>query len=209
MDGTIIGLFLLATFLGGFTSGLGGVMTYDRRDAIYWARSGCFLRGKAAWYRSLWGSDFDYDSYSLEVRQFIPVFATGALGFAATLELKDGDVPFRDLSTPNGDKAMRGMVRGKYRDRDMLVLQSEYKSYLPDWGWFHSRLIRNRLGWAVFAEAGQVAHTTHDFAWSEFRPAFGAGLRYAMNPSQRMNIRIDVGYVDHSIAPAINIKEAF
>jgi len=30
-----------------------------------------------------------------------------------------------------------------------------------------------------------------------------------MNPAQRMNIRIDVGYVDHSIAPAINIKEAF
>ena len=192
-----------------FTTGLGGVMTYDRRDAIYWARKGCFVRGKAAWYRNAWGSDFDYDSYSLEARQFIPVFATGALGFAATLDLKYGDVPFRDLSTPDGDKTMRGMVRGKYRDKDMLVLQSEYKSYLPDWSWLHASWIRKRLGWAMFAEAGQVAHTPDDFAWSEFRPGFGAGLRYAMNPAQRMNIRIDVGYVDHSIAPAINIKEAF
>jgi hypothetical protein len=194
---------------GGFVSGLGGVMTYDRRDAIYWARKGCFLRAKAAWYRSAWGSDFDYDSYSLEARQFFPVFQTSALGFAATLQLKSGDVPFRELSSPDGDHMMRGMVRGKYRDRHMLVLQSEYKSTLPNWGFFNHPLLRDRLGWVVFTEAGQVAHEVGDFAWNEFRQGYGFGFRYAMNKSQRMNIRGDLGFVDGTIAPAINIKEAF
>ncbi len=194
---------------GGLTSGLGAVMTYDGRDAIYWARRGAFLRAKAAWYRELWGSEFDYDSYSLEARRFFPLFATGALGLSATLQLKNGDVPFRELSTPNGDQEMRGMIRGKYRDRHLLLLQGEYKSYLPDWAWLNHPGIRNRLGYAVFAEAGQVAHQVEDLAWQEFRPDFGVGLRYAMNPEQRMNIRIDLGIVDGSVAPAINIKEAF
>jgi hypothetical protein len=194
---------------GGLTSGLGGVMTFDKRDASYWTRSGTFLRAKAAWYRSMWGSDFDYDSYSLEAHQFIPMFTTGALGLSTTLQMKEGDIPFRELSTADGDHMLRGLVRGKYRDRHLLVVQGEYKSYLPDYGWLSHPWVRNRLGYAVFAEAGQVAHRMEDFAWEEFRPDFGVGLRYAMNPAQRMNIRIDVGYVDGGVAPAINIKEAF
>ena len=194
---------------GGFTSGLGGVMTYDGRDAVYWARRGTFLRGKASWYRGTWGSGFDYDSYSLETRQFLPVFTTGAFGFSALLQMKAGDVPFRELSTADGDHNMRGLVRGKYRDRDLLVLQSEYKGYLPDYGWLQGNWIRNRLGYTLFAEAGQVAHQAGDFSWRGFRPDYGAGLRYAMNRSQRMNIRVDIGFVDGTVAPAINIKEAF
>ncbi len=194
---------------GGLTSGLGGVMTYDGRDAVYWARRGTFLRAKAAWYREAWGSGFDYDSYCLEARQFIPMFGTGALGVSAVLQLKGGDVPFRDLSTADGDHNLRGLVRGKYRDNHLLLLQSEYKSYLPDVGWLSSPWIRNRLGYAVFAETGQVAHKTEDFAWEGFRSDFGFGLRYALNPAQRMNIRVDIGFVDGTVAPAINIKEAF
>jgi hypothetical protein len=194
---------------GGLTSGLGGVMTYDGRDAVYWTRSGTFLRAKAAWYREAWGSGFDFDSYCLEARRFIPVFATGALGLAATLQLKDGDIPFRELSTADGDHNMRGMVRGRYRDRHLLIYQGEYKSYLPDFGWLSSPWIRNRLGYAVFAEAGQVAGRVEDFDLGMARYGWGFGFRYALNPAQRMNIRVDIGFVDGTVAPAINIKEAF
>ena len=194
---------------GGLTTGLGGVMTYDGRDAIYWTRSGAFLRAKAAWYREAWGSDFDFDSYCLEARRFIPLFATGALGLSATLQLKYGDIPFRESSTADGDHNLRGIVRGKYRDRHLMLLQSEYKSYLPDYGWLSSPWIRNRLGYAVFAEAGQVAHGTGEFDLGESRLGWGFGLRYALNPKQRMNIRLDIGFVDGTVAPAINIKEAF
>ena len=194
---------------GGLVSGLGSVMTYDRRDAVYWARRGNFLRGKAAWYRPLWGSEFSYEAYSLEARQFLPLFETGAMGVSAILMVENGDIPFRELSTANGDKAMRGMVRGKYRDRDLLVLQGEFRSYFPEWGFLNHSWSRNRFGYALFTEAGQVAHNLEDFSWDEFRPDFGFGIRYAMNPAQRMNIRIDIGFVDGSVAPAINIKEAF
>ncbi len=194
---------------GGFTSGLGAVMTYDGRDAIYWARRGCLLRGMASWYRGAWGSGYDYDSYSLEARRFFPVFATGAIGLSATWLATAGDVPFRDLATADGDHTMRGIIRGKYRDRDLLLLQAEYKSYFPDWSWLSHPWIRNRLGYALFAETGQVAHGPGDFALDAFRPDYGAGLRYAMNPAERMNIRIDIGFVDGTVAPAINIKEAF
>lgn len=194
---------------GGFTSGIGAVMTYDGRDAIYWARRGCFLRAKSSWYRSAWGSGYDYDGYTLEARQFLPVFETGAVGVSATLQAMAGDVPFRDLPTADGDHTLRGLVRGKYRDRNLLLVQGEYKSYLPDWSWLRHPWIRNRLGYAAFAEAGQVAHTLGGFSLEEFRPDFGVGLRYAMNPAQRMNIRVDIGFVDGGVAPAINIKEAF
>ena len=194
---------------GGLANGLGALMTYDGRDAVYWARRGAYARAKAAWYRGPWGSDFDFDSYCLELKQFLPLFETGALGLSANFQLKDGEVPFRELSTADGDHQLRGIVKGKYRDNDLLLLQAEYKSYLPDWAWLRHPWVRNRLGWAAFAEAGQVAHAPGDLAWEEFRPGYGIGLRYAMNPAQRMNIRIDIGFVDGAVAPAINIKEAF
>lgn len=41
----------------------------------------------------------------------LPLFETGAVGVAATLQLKNGDVPFGELSTPDGDPIMRGMGR--------------------------------------------------------------------------------------------------
>jgi hypothetical protein len=194
---------------GAFTSGLGAVVTYDGRDAIYWARTGTYLSAKAASYRSFWGSGFDYEDYVFEARQFLPVSATGAVGLSAKLEATAGNVPFRDLPTADGDHSLRGIVRGKYRDRNLLLLQSEFKNYFPDWSWMSHPWFRNRLGYAVFAEVGQVAHELGDLDWAEFRPGFGVGLRYAMNPAQRMNIRIDLGFVDGTVAPAINIKEAF
>lgn len=194
---------------GGLAAAAGLQATYDGRDAVYWTRNGTFLRAKTAWYRPFLGSDYAFDAYCLEARRFLPLFSTGALGLAATVQFKDGDVPFRELSTADGDHALRGIVKGKYRDRDMLLLQAEYKSYLPDWGWLSHPWVRNRLGWAAFAEAGEVAPTPDAFAVGDLRPAYGVGLRYAMNPAQRMNIRIDLGVTDGSIAPAINIKEAF
>ena len=193
----------------GFTSGLGAVTTYDGRDAIYWTRRGCYLRARAAWYREAWGSGFDYDDYQLEARQFIPVSATGALGVAATFQTMAGDVPFRSLATADGVHTLRGVVRGKYRDRNLLQLQAEYKSYFPDWSWLSATWIRNRLGYALFTESGQVAHAAGDFRAGEFRTGYGIGLRYAMNPAERMNIRVDIGIVDGGVAPAINFKEAF
>ncbi len=194
---------------GGLIVGAGAVFTYDGRDEIYWTRRGSYLRAQNLWHAKGMGSDFDYDSYCLEVRQFFPLLSTGALGLAATMKMQTGNVPFRELSTPDGDHQLRGMVRGKYRDRDLLLLQAEYKSYFPDAAWLSADWIRNRLGWAVFAEAGQVAHDLGELAGDRFKQAFGLGVRYAMNPAQRMNIRIDVGFVDGSVAPAINIKEAF
>lgn len=194
---------------GGLIVGAGAVGTYDGRDAIYWTRRGFYLRAQNLWHAKGIGSDFDYDSYGLEVKRFFPFFSTGALGLAATLKMQTGNAPFRELSTPDGDHQLRGMVRGKYRDRDLLLLQAEYKSYFTDRDWLGANWIRNHLGWAAFAEVGQVAHEPGEFAVDKFRPAFGLGLRYAMNPAQRMNIRIDLGFVDGTVAPAINIKEAF
>jgi len=194
---------------GAFTDGAGGVATYDRRDAIYWTRRGAYLRAKAAWYREFMGSNQDFDNYSFEARQFFPMGKNGALGFSGNLQLEYGDIPFRQLSTASGDKAMRGLIRGKYRDRDLLVFQSEYKDYFPDWNFLSAKWIRNRLGYAVFAETGQVAHDIDQIAFDQFLPDFGLGLRYAMNPANRMNLRLDIGFVDSHAALAINYKEAF
>lgn len=194
---------------GGLIAGTGAVLTYDGRDAVYWARRGAYARAQNLWHAKAIGSDFDYNGYCLELRRFFPLFQTAALGIAATVKMQTGDVPFRELSTPDGDHQLRGLVRGKYRDRDLLLVQAEYKSYFADGDWLSAGWIRHRLGWVVFAEAGQVAHDLAEFAADRFHPAFGLGLRYAMNPAQRMNIRVDLGFVDGTIAPAINIKEAF
>jgi outer membrane translocation and assembly module TamA len=77
---------------------------------------------------------------------------------------------------------MRGYYDGRYRDRQQLVFQSELR---------HS--FNKRFGAVAFGNFGDVGKDFTDFSINDLKYTYGAGLRYAINKSEKLNLRLDYG----------------
>ena len=69
--------------------------------------------------------------------------------------------------------------------------------------------IFGRLGGAAFLGTGKVAHTLKAFDLSGLHTAAGTGLRFAIVPSERINIRLDFAYAATGIGYYLDLGEAF
>lgn len=179
-------------------AGLGIRAGYDTRDNTNAPNSGALAMFEGVWYGDYLGSDYDFDIQSLDLRYYVPVREDKVLALSAQMKEGRGDVPFRLLPSPDGTLLLRGIENGRYRDRILLGFQSGYR--FPVW---------ERFSGALFAEAAQVANEYSDIELSAFKTSIGIGIRYALNPEQRFNIRADIAWVDGGIGVIINIREAF
>lgn len=186
-DGTYIGM------------GLEG--GYDTRDNTNAPSEGVVARYRYEKYTTGLGSDLDFSLQNWDLRYFQKPgwgSAESVMAYAMTVRRSSGTVPFRYLSSPDGTLILRGIENGRYRDKDMLALQSEYR--FP---------IHGRFSGTIFAEAAQVVPDLGSLRGRGFKTSLGTGFRYALNPSQRFNLRGDIAWVDHGVAMIINIREAF
>jgi outer membrane protein assembly factor BamA len=182
----------------GLNSGPGIAVTFDTRDNENDARNGTFLNLRSNWFRPAFGSDFTFAKYEIFLGHYIPIANVTGLALGSQINLTRGDIPFTELNSPDGVRILRGIENGRYRDRDMVALQVEYR--FP---------ISNRWGAALFAETAQVAHEIDDLTMNGWKYSLGTGIRYALNPSERFNLRLDVSFVDDGFGLVLNIREAF
>jgi Omp85 superfamily domain len=183
---------------GGLRSGLGATVSLDTRDNINDARDGTLIKAEALFFEEFLGSDFDYSLYTFDMRQFITLAKITGLGIRGYAQLLRGDIPFQDLSSPNGYNILRGVERGRYRDRDMVAFQAEWR--YP---------IYKRFSGTLFVETAQVADDLTDLYHDNWISAAGAGIRYAINPKEKFNTRIDFAWVDNGFGLTIGMREAF
>jgi hypothetical protein len=194
-------LIASGTFIGssgGFSSGLGFVANWDSRDNTFAAYSGSFYQVTALFYQKAFGSDFTYSDVQFELRHFYEVAAGQIFAVQAGGEFMGGDVPFQNLARFGGQNVMRGYFDGRYRDKHMVGIQAEYR--LPVW-W--------RLGLVGFAGVAQVTDQISHFGLKRFWFAGGAGVRFAWNPEERVNVRLDYGIGNNSDGMYITVTEAF
>jgi hypothetical protein len=181
--------------------GVGLRAGYDSRDNRNAPRSGNLLKYGGMVYDAAIGSDLGFTTQTVDVRHYVPVGRASTLALAARLRTSRGDVPFRYLSTPDGSSILRGIEKGRYVDRDMLALQSEFRFPLGGEA--------SLSGMTVFVEFAQVAGSLDEFRDDAFKLAAGLGYRYSMNPGERVNIRVDVGWVDDTVGLVLELREAF
>ncbi|MBU0676053.1 MAG: outer membrane protein assembly factor [Proteobacteria bacterium] len=184
-----------ATYVGlGFEGG------YDTRDNTNAPARGIVGRYRYVAYDKEFGSDLDFtiQTFGLGAYHRLAMIKDSVLAFAATLRKATGSIPFRYLSSPDGSLVLRGIENGRYRDNALVAFQSELR--FP---------VYRRFSGTVFAEVAQVAPSYRDFETANFKTSLGGGLRYALNPTQRFNIRGDVAWVDGGIGVVINVREAF
>ncbi len=183
---------------GGMSDGAGVLATYDTRDNKYSTHDGQYDDVEAQFYgRWLW-SDYSFNRYTVDLRRFIPIASDQTLAAQFYGVLANGNEPFYLMAQLGGDSKLRGYYMGRFRDNDLALLQAEYRFPIV---W--------RFSGVAFAGAGQVGHVLSDFRMDAWRPAFGAGLRFLVVPSEHLNARVDYGIGTDSKEVYFSILEAF
>lgn len=181
---------------GGFVNGVGLQVQYDSREHTIFPVRGWYVASKAVFYNSVWGSDYTFTATELDIRNYQMV--AGGIIWASQLlaTFRSGpEIPFYHLSLLGGPNMMRGYFEGRYRDSNLWALQTEFR--LPVW---------RRFFLVPFGSAGDVFNFEKYNRSIKF--AGGLGLRYIVDHTNRVNIRVDVAY-GQSFQFYLSILEAF
>jgi hypothetical protein len=116
--------------------------------------------------------DFGFQMIEYEAIQHIPILREAwVLSFRARVQhandKDDQQIPFFMLPALGGGSTLRGFSSWRFRDRNSLLLQGEW------------RIMVNRyLDMAFFYDAGNVAPRTKDLHFDHLKDDFGFGLRF-------------------------------
>lgn len=169
----------------------------------------------AGWYagatlrvnRTELGSDSNWQSLLAEVRHYIPIGAAGrnvlALWSYNWLTLGNGNPPYLLLPSTGWDDLFntgRGYQQGRYRGRNLVYLEAEYRMSLTRNG---------LLGAVLFANAQTYPSEPFDRSPAVL-PGAGAGLRIKLDKYSGTNLAIDLGFGPGGTGVfALNIGEVF
>lgn len=184
---------------GGTNSGIGVVMAWDSRDNIFFPSSGNFYQMSATFFNRSLSSDYNFNRFNLDYRRYFSLLSTHILAFQGYVNIHTGDPPFQMMSLMGGQYIMRGYYEGRYRDKNMIVFQAEYR-IMPVW-W--------KLGIVGFVGFGDVSDSLGHFKLKNFKHSLGFGLRYLFNQNDKFNIRLDFGFGKNSSGFYVTVNEAF
>jgi hypothetical protein len=183
---------------GGVISRFGFSVVSDSRNHSIYPSDGAYCQAQVKFASRAFGSEFDFTSVSIDLRLYHKFLKDMVIATQLNGVFNTGDTPFYSDASIGGKYLMRGFYEGRYRDDDMLALQSECRMPLF---W--------RFGAVVFAGFAQVADRIEDFRLGGFKFAFGGGLRFLWDKEQKLNIRLDVGFAEGETGLYITIGEAF
>jgi hypothetical protein len=167
----------------GWVVGPGALVTWDTRDNTIWPRRGGYHLFRAFIFDDFFGSSFDYGSYLLDLRGYFPLLSRQVVALRAVGMASSGTPPFDLLPQLGGDALLRGYFQGRFRDRQLMAFQGEFRT--PVW-W--------RFGAVGFASVGQVADVWGDMGFDRFKLAAGGGIRFEISRQEGLNLRADYGW---------------
>ncbi|QIR15909.1 BamA/TamA family outer membrane protein [Shewanella aestuarii] len=179
-----------------FSSGLVITSIYDSRDYRLNATKGWLFQVDAGFYHNDTSSSFS--TYNIELANYIDlssVSAPGLIAWQVQGHFTDGDVPWNLLPTLGGSSAMRGYIKGRYRDEQMMMGQIEYR--LP---------VFQRYGMVFWGAVGSVAPQISQLT-DELLTAYGTGFRFRVKDN--INLRLDIGVGENETNFYLNVNEVF
>lgn len=164
-------------------SGLGASITYDTRNNAFAPDKGVYAQFYFNHFNKIFGSDFNFTNYVLDARKFFSLTKNQILAFQLySFNGSGNEIPIRSLAALGGASRMRGYYEGRFRDYQLLVLQSEYRLKLS-----------KRFGMVAFGALGNVSSEFKYMGAEKLKYSYGAGLRFALNKTEKLNIRVDYG----------------
>lgn len=132
------------------------------------------------------GTDSDFHILTGFAQTYLPITRQQSFAFRVISDIARDDggegVPFYHLSTLGGSRSSLGFPTGRFVDRDMLALMSEYQFEV--WRELHSRL---RAETFLFFHYGAVSESIDRIESDDWQPSYGFGLRLS-RPTSLMGL---------------------
>jgi len=179
--------------------GLG--LLYDKRHNVLNVRNGQFSELAFLKYNTWWGGDYNFTTIILDNRFYRSLNKRDVLAAQLLGQFNTGNTPFNMLALMGGESMMRGYYSGRYRDKNQLAAQVEYRM-LPF-------PFSKRFGASFFTSTGTVFNSFKSFNLRDFVVAGGGGLRFLLFPKKDIFTRLDVAFTKEKPGFYIFIGEAF
>lgn len=185
-----------------FVSSIGLNFSFDNRDYIYYPTKGITFSIRPKLNAGWLGSDNDYVDTDYKFSYFHSLKPNQILAFNLSGGFAFGDVPFDGYQNYGIRNSLRGYEAGKYKGKNMLALQAEYR-----WQFYR------KWGTVFFAGTGSVWGNNNN-GEEEFErtwlPSGGLGLRYMVSQAKKINLRLDYAVgVDGNQGIYFGVMEAF
>lgn len=167
---------------GGAAGGIGLVVNHDSRNDQFYPSKGMYLEGVVLPHTRFFGSDFSFIKMSLDVSRYYGLNERQVLAFNFYGESNIGNVPFYQMALLGGNKRLRGLYEGRYRENNCLILQGEYR-----WNFY------KRFGMALFYSVGNTFYDFNTLQLDYTKHTYGGGLRFRISRREKVNLRLDVG----------------
>jgi|GEM_PF-2830979 outer membrane protein assembly factor BamA len=175
--------------------GVGLSYSYDTRDRKMNTRDGQYFNyAVEAYNHDL--TDYKFIKHEFDYRAFKEIYKHHVIGFQLMLELNCGEVPFQKLASLGDSRLMRGLLDGRYIDKNKFAAQLEYR--YP---------IYKKFDGIVFASLGEVYN--QDFDIDELKESYGLGVRYNLDQEEGINLRLDMAFGDDDTKVYVTLGEAF
>lgn len=182
--------------------GLGMGLVYDNRKNVMNVREGFFAELAYLNYSSALGSTNSFQSTQFDIRYFRKgINLKDVLALQGSAMFNKGDVPFNQMAMMGGESMMRGYYLGRFRDKNMVAAQAEYR-FLPF-------AFSKRWGTAAFISGATVAPTPDKIISSQLKMAGGFGARYLVFKSKDIFVRFDIAFTREGNGYYFFIGEAF
>ncbi len=167
--------------------GSGFELIWDKRNNYFYPSGGFFAQVILLWFHEYLSMKSTFFQVELDYRYFHQIYKDHVFALNYWMVLGAGETPFQLMPRLGGMNYLRGYYEGRYRDRNAIVIQGEYR-FPIFW----------RFNGAVFCGIGQVARSidTFDFYYKNLKPAAGFGIRVMVSKEKKINIRFDVAFYD-------------
>jgi len=168
-------------------SGLGSSVSYDTRNSSYWPTKGILIQGTFTYFNTYLGSSYTDLKTTVDIRYFKKLMRHTVIAAQLYNYTNTGQPPIRELAMLGGAGNMRGFYQGRFRDNNMTTLIAEYR--IPVW---------KRFSAVVFGGIGNVYRKINELVTNAPKHSFGGGIRFAVLPKEKLNIRVDYGYYNQN-----------
>lgn len=186
---------------GGWSIGPGLSFQYNTLNNHYFPVKGLRMQFNMQTYSEALRSYYTFERYSFRSAYFLKLARLSTWASELKVITTAGAVPFQETAALGNE--LRIFRQGQLADQCLISLVSEIRSF-P-----FQRAHWRRLGFVVFAEAGQVQGNFDEFYLTATHYGFGIGCRYLLNMEELFTVRFDSGKYKKQYSLDFGAKEAF
>ncbi|WP_176736690.1 BamA/TamA family outer membrane protein [Oligoflexus tunisiensis] len=177
---------------GGPQRGAQFYLLWESTNDNYFPSQGMKIQLFSRHYFKQWGSRYPFSGQKLDARFYHMLGPNWIQAHQFFAQNVNHDPPFYQLAQLGGNDLLRGYYKGRYRDRKMIVMQTETRYRFSKY-------------WnvAVFGGFGNVSHDWDAMPDQALKPSYGTGVRYQISPKQKINVRLDVGLGEDQGGPQL------